>query len=441
MQERLQGILNRIKEWWSKFTTKQKALLISIVTVVVMAIVVLAFIMTRPKMVTLINCESTKEAGTVKDLLEGESIAYEVSKDGLTFSVNEKDEATASILLGSNDIPTEGYSIDNVFDGGFSSTEADKTKKYQLYLEERFADHLSNLSNVESATVSLSMPADDGTIISKDEETYASVILTLDGEMDEDQAAGIAQYIATEVGNDTTDRITILDSDTNMLFSGGDSSSNAGKASSNLSYRTKVENQFKSNVKDVVMGTNVYDNVEDVYKRQQLIRAHGKYTFPADFMLVAAMNPCKCGYYPDMQKCTCTDYEIRRYRNRISQPLLDRMDLCVKVEKVHYQELEQTTQEESSESIRERVVMAHKRQRERYEKEEFFYNSQIPAKKIATFCALKKDEKRHMQQIYETLNLSVRSYHKILKTARTIADIEGSEEIRICLLYTSIFCE
>lgn len=162
MQERLQGILNRIKEWWSKFTTKQKALLISIVTVVVMAIVVLAFIMTRPKMVTLINCESTKEAGTVKDLLEGESIAYEVSKDGLTFSVNEKDEATASILLGSNDIPTEGYSIDNVFDGGFSSTEADKTKKYQLYLEERFADHLSNLSNVESATVSLSMPADDG---------------------------------------------------------------------------------------------------------------------------------------------------------------------------------------------------------------------------------------------------------------------------------------
>ena len=120
--------------------------------------------------------------------------------------------------MGSNDIPTEGYSIDNVFDGGFSSTEADKTKKYQLYLEERFADHLSNLSNVESATVSLSMPADDGTIISKDEETYASVILTLDGEMDEDQAAGIAQYIATEVGNDTTDRITILDSDTNMLF-------------------------------------------------------------------------------------------------------------------------------------------------------------------------------------------------------------------------------
>ena len=170
----------------------------------------------------------------------------------------------------------------------------------------------------------------------------------------------------------------------------------------------------------------------------RLSRAGRNVTYPANFLLFGAMNPCSCGYYPDMQKCTCTDYEIRRYRNRISQPLLDRMDLCVKVEKVHYQELEQTTQEESSESIRERVVMAHKRQRERYEKEGFFYNSQIPAKKIATFCALKKDEKRHMQQIYETLNLSVRSYHKILKTARTIADIEGSEEIRMEHLHEAI---
>lgn len=262
MQERIQGVIKKITDWWKKFSTKQKALLISIAAVVIVAIAILAFVMTRPTMVPLINCESAKEAGEVKELLESEQIPYETSSDGLSFEVNKEDEANASILLGSNDIPTEGYSIDSVFDGGFSATEADKTKKYQLYLEERFSDQLSQLSNVESASVSLSMPSDDGTIISKDEETYASVILTLDGEMDEDQAAGIAQYIATEVGNDTTDRVTILDSDTNVLFSGGDSSSTAGTASSNLSYQTKVENLVKSNVKDVIMGTNVYDNVE-----------------------------------------------------------------------------------------------------------------------------------------------------------------------------------
>lgn len=262
MQEKINEILNRIKEWWKKFTSKQKALLISITAVVIVALAILVFVMTRPKMVTLINCESAKEASQVKELLDGESIVYETSSDGLSFSVNAEDEANASILLGSNDIPTEGYSIDSVFDGGFSSTEADKTKKYQLYLEEKFADQLSQLSNVKEATVSLSLPSDDGTIISKDEESYASVILTLDGKMDEDQAAGIAKYIATEVGNDTTDRITIMDSDTNLLFSGGDSSTTAGTASSNLSYQKKVENLVKSNVKDVVMGTKVYDNVE-----------------------------------------------------------------------------------------------------------------------------------------------------------------------------------
>lgn len=262
MQERIRAILNRIKDWWKKFSTKQKALLISIASVVLVAIVILAYVMTRPTMVDLVVCESTKEAGQVKDLLDQESIGYEISEDGLTFKVKKEDEANAAILLGTNDIPTTGYSMDSVFDGGFSATEADKTKKYQLYLEERFAEQLSQLSNVKNASVSLSMPTDDGTIISKDEETYASVILTLDGEMDEDQAAGIAKFIATEVGNDTTDRITVMDSDTNLLFSGGDSSSTAGIASSNLSYQTKVENQFKKNVKDVIMGTNVYDNVE-----------------------------------------------------------------------------------------------------------------------------------------------------------------------------------
>ena len=262
MQERLRQIWDRIVAWWKKFNTKQKALLISLTAIVFVALAILAFVMTRPKMVTLITCESAKEAGTVKELLEGESIYYETSNDGLAFQVKQEDEANASILLGSNDIPTEGYSIDKVFDGGFSSTEADKSKKYQLYMEERFADQLSQLSNVESATVSLSVPTDDGTIISQGQETYASVILTLDGEMDEDQAAGIAKFIATEVGNDTTDRITIMDSETNLLFSGGDSTSVGGVASSNLSYQTKVENLFKSNVKDVIMGTNVYDNVE-----------------------------------------------------------------------------------------------------------------------------------------------------------------------------------
>ena len=112
MPERVQNILNRVKEWWQKFSIKQKTLLISITAVIILALVILAVVMNRPNMVTLITCENTKEASEVKNLLDGENIKTEISSDGLTFSVNKKDESTASILPGSNGIPTEGYSID-----------------------------------------------------------------------------------------------------------------------------------------------------------------------------------------------------------------------------------------------------------------------------------------------------------------------------------------
>ena len=262
MPERVQNSLNRIKEWWKKFSIKQKTLLLSITAVIILALVILAVVMNRPNMVTLITCENTKEASQVKELLEGENINAEISSDGLTFSIDKKDESNASILLGSNGIPTEGYGIDNVFDGSFSTTESDKNKKYQLYLEKKFEDQLKAISNVENATVSLSIPEEDGTIISMGQETYASVMLELNGDLEEEQAAGIARFIATEVGNDSTDHILILDSNGNVLFSGGDSSTSIGNANSQLSLKSKAENMVKSEVKGVVLGTDVYDNVE-----------------------------------------------------------------------------------------------------------------------------------------------------------------------------------
>ncbi len=262
MPENVQNIINKVKEWWKKFSIKQKTLLISITAVIILALVILAAVMSQPKMVTLITCENATQASQVKNLLDGEGIDADISQDGLTFSVNSKDEANASILLGANEIPTEGYSIDNVFDGSFSTTESDKNKKYQLYLEKKFEDQLATISNVQSASVSLSIPEDDGTIITMNQETYASVILQLNGEMGEEQAAGIAKFIATEVGNDSTDNILLIDSDGNVLFSGGDTSTAIGTANSQLSVKSKAENMVKSEVKDVVLGTDVYDNVE-----------------------------------------------------------------------------------------------------------------------------------------------------------------------------------
>ena len=162
----------------------------------------------------------------------------------------------------------------------------------------------------------------------------------------------------------------------------------------------------------------------------QISRADGKYTFPARFQLVAAMNPCKCGYYPDRSRCRCLPGEIRRYLGRISGPLLDRMDLCTEVPRVDYQSLLTTGENESSRVIRGRVEAAWSMQRDRYRECGWQFNAHLPARAIREYCALGRQEERLMETAFEKLELSVRAYHRVVKTARTIADLEGEKKIR-----------
>ncbi|MEG1139355.1 MAG: flagellar M-ring protein FliF C-terminal domain-containing protein [Lachnospiraceae bacterium] len=262
MQEKVQAILQKIVEWWKKFTTKQKTLIGSLTAVVLLALVLLAFFVSKPTMVRLITCEDEKQAAQVRDLLEAEKIPVKIEEDKLTFMVNKKDEINATYLLGTNEIASRKFTIENVFDGGFSATEADKNKKYQLYLEQQIAEQLAAIDVIESASVKLSLPIDDGTIVARDKEAYASIALKLKSEMDEDTANGIAKFVATAVGNKTTDCITILDSNANVLFSGGDSGTDTGTASTQMALKKKAEAMVKSEIKSVVLGTDLFDNVE-----------------------------------------------------------------------------------------------------------------------------------------------------------------------------------
>ena len=145
----------------------------------------------------------------------------------------------------------------------------------------------------------------------------------------------------------------------------------------------------------------------------KIIRNRGVYHFPAEFLLVAAMNPCPCGNYPDLNKCLCTSTQIQAYLSKISQPLLDRIDICVEAERVAYEDL-QGAREESSKDIRERVIMARERQKERYKGEGITTNSQLNAEKIKRYCILGSEEENMMRQAFEKLNLTARMYHKIL---------------------------
>lgn len=160
-----------------------------------------------------------------------------------------------------------------------------------------------------------------------------------------------------------------------------------------------------------------------------LVRQTGNYRYPADFMLVAAMNPCKCGYFPDRSRCSCRDYQVEQYIGRISKPLLDRMDICVDTPLIKYEELTEDFQNESSLVIRSRIEAAMVIQKKRFKGSKIYFNSQIPSSEIEKYCPLTDKQKKFMKNIYESMELSARGYFKIIKTARTIADLEGCDRI------------
>lgn len=160
-----------------------------------------------------------------------------------------------------------------------------------------------------------------------------------------------------------------------------------------------------------------------------IARASGSFTFPADFMLVAAMNPCSCGYFPDKQKCSCSNFAVKRYLSKISRPLLDRIDICTEVGMIEYNQLKEVRKEETSEMIRRRVKKAREIQKERYERSRIRFNSELLPEDMKKYCKLGRKEEELMEQIFKKMDLTARSYYKIIKTARTIADLEGADKI------------
>lgn len=268
MPEQLQKVLNRLMEWWKKFTNKQRMLMISITAVVILALVILSVVVSRPTYTTLIDCENAKEASQVRELLESDgSIHYKVSNT-THFEVSTKDENKANWLLGSNDISTLGYDmskadLSKVVNGSFATTEADKQKLYKEYLETKIAEDLASNELIDSAKVSLDIPNDDGTLLSRTQESSASVSLALTGDMDSDQAYSVARFVATALGNNSTEKITILDQKTSkILYSGADQDSESAIVSTNLDLKERVSNMMTDAIKDVMVKSGIYSDVQ-----------------------------------------------------------------------------------------------------------------------------------------------------------------------------------
>lgn len=165
-------------------------------------------------------------------------------------------------------------------------------------------------------------------------------------------------------------------------------------------------------------------------KEIQIARSSGFFTYPADMMMIGAMNPCPCGYYPDRNKCRCTPSEIHQYLSHLSGPILDRIDLCVPVPKVEINQLQSGKKGMGSEEMRQRVAKARHLQKERYHGTRYSFNADLEPGDVEKYCILGKKEKELLEKLFYSMDFSARTYHRILKVARTIADIEDDEKIR-----------
>lgn len=261
MADRLKEIWDKILEWWNKFTAKQKSIIIGIGAVVVFTFAIVIYVFSQPQYTVLGTYETAALSSKVVNILESAGVAHRESGDGLTVEVQTSQLSVASLALGAEGILSATPSLQDALTGSMSTTASDKEKYYNDYLEQYMINTIESLSAVRDAKVHLNIPPQTGTIMSQQQESTAFIQLELDGTFTSANATSLAKAVATWLGNDTTANITILDSDANMLFSGGDDYSTAGIANSMQELQNQAESMVANQVKRVLLGTNQYNNI------------------------------------------------------------------------------------------------------------------------------------------------------------------------------------
>ncbi|MCM1100897.1 MAG: flagellar M-ring protein FliF [Clostridium sp.] len=260
MPEKLKEILQKVMDWWNKFTSRQKTIIIGLAASVIFAFAIIIYVTSQPQYTVLRTCESAAEAAEVKELLEAEGINYKPSENGLKFSVEIGQYQAAVWALGSAGYGADEFTLKEALSGGITTTAADKEKLTVEAYQSKFEKNLTYYSNIKSASVLLHIPPDDGTLGRSREESSAYIRLELDGTFTSTNAANIARAVASWLGNDTTANITILDTEANLLFAGGDDYTTAGIASSMQELQNQGQAMVANQVKSVLLGTGQFSN-------------------------------------------------------------------------------------------------------------------------------------------------------------------------------------
>lgn len=264
MQEKIKELLKKIVDWWKGLTVRQRTMIVCILAAIILVLVIVVSVLSKPQYTLLKECETASEGAQIKQILDDEGgYTYRISDDGLRVEVATSQLGNANLLLASNSIVSNRYTIDNVTEGGLGVTEADKRKRYiEMLQDELEHDFIGMFSAIRSATVMLHVPEENGTLIATEQESSASIVLEIDGEFSSDNAAFLARAVATALGNSTTDNISIIDNTGKMLYSGDDNFYISGTSNSPMVIKQESEEAVGLKVKNALKGTNNFDTIE-----------------------------------------------------------------------------------------------------------------------------------------------------------------------------------
>lgn len=263
--DKLKQIPKQLLEVWNKYTKKQKAIIVSSVAVIIIALVLLVVVIQQPNMKVVTTCASFTEMSEVTTLLTESGYEYTTDESTMTVSVNEADLTKAKMVLAASNIQAAGYTLEDALASSFSTTEADKQKQWQSYLENKFAGDLASLDGVKSATVTVVLADKTNTYYSTKTEASVSAVLNLEGNnMDDEMANTVAQFLATSVGNTSTNKITIISTAGETIFSGADSTASGGSTSltGQLKYKAQIESTIKTSLKQSLLSTHLFDDAQ-----------------------------------------------------------------------------------------------------------------------------------------------------------------------------------
>lgn len=260
--KQIKDLWDKIVEKWKSLDNKQKTMVIVTAAGVILAFVILYAILTSPNYTTLQQCSSTKEASQITAVLDDQNIPYKVTDDGLLIKVPKKSLSTARLNLAASGVSNTGYTIEDALNSSFTTTESDKNRRYTLYLEDKFEkDFVNMFPAIKRANVELTLPDNDGTLLSKQEDPTAMVTLEVTGDFTRENAAFLAKAMATCLNCKNANGIMILNQDCVALYE-GESDTITGIASSQLGVKKDAETMVNGDVKKVLTGTGLFGEVK-----------------------------------------------------------------------------------------------------------------------------------------------------------------------------------